>query len=255
VYVDKGGFSAVMTKRFSLDTPRRTIPCKVFLPEGEPGQIILGVHGFAGDMESSVLKKLGEALCEAGKALICFDFPAHGSSTAPDSHLRVDACQEDFRAMAAYIRSTYPGKEYGVFATSFGGYITLLCADFIPDFRMVLRAPAVTMAETFIRKIIPCSREEFLDSAGAWCGFERKMFVSRAFYEDLLENPPEIPPCPLLILHGTEDDVIYFEAVRKIADTYPNVTLIAFPGADHRFKNPGEAQKIVSHATGWFADK
>lgn len=242
----------MLTKKFSITLPERDIPCKVFLPEGDPELVVLGVHGFAGDKDSSVLKRLAQALCENRGALVCFDFPAHGESRAEDSQLRVETCMEDFLAAADYVRGTFPGKRYGVFATSFGGYITLQCAEKIPDFQLVLRAPAVTMAETFISTIIPCGKEEFLEQGGAWCGFERKMFVSRAYYQDLLDNPPRIPHVPLLILHGTADDVIPFEAVRAIAESNPNVKLVPFEGADHRFKRKGEIERIVEAAMGWY---
>lgn len=238
-------------RSFLLDSAGGKIPCRAFLPEGEAELAVLGVHGFAGDKESSVLYKLAEALCLRRGALVCFDFPAHGESRAPDSHLRVHRCMEDFLTVADHIRQQFPGCRYGVFATSFGGYITLLCAERIPDFRMVLRAPAVTMAETFIRRIIPCPEEEFLAAGGAWCGFDRKMFVNADFYRDLLDNPPRIPDCPLLILHGDRDDVIPFGAVERIAKAHANVALVPFPGADHRFKGPGEVEKIVNTAMRW----
>ena len=176
------------TRSFLLDSSGGKIPCRAFLPEGEAELAVLGVHGFAGDKESSVLYKLAEALCLRRGALVCFDFPAHGESRAPDSHLRVHRCMEDFLTVADHIRQQFPGCRYGVFATSFGGYITLLCAERIPDFGMVLRAPAVTMAETFIRRII---------------------------------------------------------------NTHANVLLVPFPGADHRFKGPGETEKIVNTAMRW----
>lgn len=242
-------------EHFQLQTPERVIFCRAFLPEGAPERVILGVHGFAGDKDSSVLKKLAQALCAEQGALICFDFPAHGESQAPDSQLRVENCRADFLTVAEFIRNTYPAKQYGIFATSFGGYIALLCAEQIPDFRMVLRAPAVTMAESFIEKIIPCTRAEFLAAGGAWCGFERKMFVSRDFYQDLLENPPRIPDRPLMVIHGKRDDIIPYTAAAAIGAENPRVRLVTFANADHRFKNPGEIEGIVEQAMDWFSGR
>lgn len=243
------------TKYFHIVTPDREICCKAFLPDAEPDLVVLGVHGFAGDKESSVLTRLGKELCRNRGALVCFDFPAHGESAAPDSQLRVENCRADLLKVASFIRTQFPGRRYGIFATSFGGYTALLCADQLRDFRMVLRAPAVTMASTFTDVIIPCTKEEFLARGGARCGFDRKMFVSADFYRDLLENPPVIPDVPLLILHGDRDDVVPFEAVKKIAETCENVELIPFPGADHRFKGEGESLRIAALATAYFLDR
>lgn len=41
---------------------------------------MIGVHGFAGDKESSMLEKLADSFCLHNSAVITFDFPAHGSS-------------------------------------------------------------------------------------------------------------------------------------------------------------------------------
>lgn len=238
--------------RCFIETEDYDIPCKIFSPETETVGAVIGVHGFAGDKESSVLTALARALVRRGVALVCFDLPAHGDSRAADSFLRVENCKRDLMKVVAFVLQRYPGKAHGIFATSFGGYLTLLCAEALRGFKIILRAPAVTMAESFIEKIIPVTRERFLDDGGAVCGFERKMFVASAFYSDLLEAPPVIPDMPLMIIHGTQDDIIPYAAVRRLAEACPNIRLISVQGADHRFKRPGDLETIVEESMAWF---
>ena len=231
------------------------ISCKLYAPQCDPELVVVGVHGFAGDKESSVLQELGKALCARGSALICFDFPAHGQSQAADHFLRVDHCKRDLLTVAEYVKDRYPRSRYGIFATSFGGYITLLCHEMLIGWDMVLRAPAVTMAQTFAEKIIHVPVEEFLANGGQCCGFERKMFVSADFYQDLLHHSFTIPRQPLMIIHGTKDDVVDYGAVAKLAEKYENIRLVPVENADHRFKNPGEMEIILQSAMKHFLGK
>ena len=69
------------------------IKCKLFLPEsGVIKRVILGVHGFAGDKESSMLSRLAESAVLAENALICFDFPEHEESAQSVDSLTIANC-------------------------------------------------------------------------------------------------------------------------------------------------------------------
>jgi len=237
--------------KFSLPCGEYDIPCKLFVPPfGKPTGIVIGVHGFAGDKNSSVLTQLALALHKEGWGLVCFDFPAHGDSTAPDEALRVDNCKRDLMTVVSWMKAEYPDAAYGLFATSFGGYIALLCADNLKGIRKVLRAPAVTMATALENIVAPITRAELFEN-GAVCGFERKMHVSGSFYRDLLEHPFSIPDEPFVIIHGTEDDVIPFAAVKHLSELHDNIRLIAVEGADHRFKRLGDLEIILENSVPW----
>ena len=93
------------------------IPCKLYAPaDGIIENIILGVHGFAGDKDSSMLEKLAEYACAKNTALICFDFPAHGNSPVNEEMLTVENCKKDFCALVEYVRNHYPHAKKYVFA-------------------------------------------------------------------------------------------------------------------------------------------
>lgn len=238
---------------FELPTQNYNIPCKLFEPEnGQPDFVVVGVHGFAGDKESSVLTALAESLCSNRAALICFDFPAHGHSRADDCFLRVNNCKNDLLTVIGFVIKQFPQKKYGLFATSFGGYISLLCAKQLVNWKIVLRAPAVTMAETFIQRILPISKEDFLEKGGAECGYERTMFVSCDFYRDLLDNKIIVPPYSLMIIHGTNDDIVPYQAIHHLSKIHNNIKLVSIEGANHRFKRTGELECIVEKAISWY---
>jgi len=232
-----------------------TIMCKLFSPETiSIKRIVIGVHGFAGDKESSMLEKLAEKLVEVGTALICFDFPAHGKSPVAETMLTVENCKEDLLAVAEYIRKKYPDAEKSIFATSFGGYIALLCYDLLLEFKFVLRAPAVTMPELLLTNVLHISADTFKSQGFAECGFERKIKLPYSFYAELLkqENPLRKDyQNSMLIVHGDRDDIVPFDVIKDFSEKHSHIKLHIIEGANHRFKNTGEIDQIVA-VTGHF---
>lgn len=238
----------MQTQRFCIKRDY-TICCKLFAPDaGAVSKVLIGVHGFAGDKESSMLRKLAAAVCKQGAALLCFDFPAHGESPVAEEQLTVQNCKADLQAVMAYASVRYPGAEKSIFATSFGGYITLLCADAFPGVPLVLRAPAVTMPRLLLESVLKTSAEAFRNRETILCGFERPLRLPYTFFEDLAaqellgENQVD---APVLIIHGDADDTVPLSDVQAFVKTQKRVTLEILHGANHRFKNPGEMEQIV----------
>lgn len=242
---------------FTLAGEGRSIPCKLYGGE-DPARIrhvILGVHGFCGDMESSALTMLAEAMALRDGTLLCFDFPAHGNSPADGEAFTLENCESDLLAAAEHVRRRFPCADYGLFATSFGGYMALLCADALPDFRMALRAPAVPFAEVLLRNVLRISREAFARAGRVTCGFERKLEVSFEAYRrfEEAEIRSRVYRRPLLVFHGTADDVVPYEQIHAFCARQPNARLVTIPGGDHRFKRPGDMERVVTEAAAYYS--
>lgn len=243
---------------FTLEGERYPIPCKLYsgADPADVKHVILGVHGFCGDMESSALTMLATAMAPHGGAVLCFDFPAHGSSPVEGDAFTLENCKSDLLTVAAHIRRTYPRSDYGLFATSFGGYMALLCADALPDFRMALRAPAVPFGEVLLQNVLRISREEFSGAGRVACGFERKMDVSFGAYRAFAENDLRfrVYRRPLLVFHGTKDDVVPYEQIEAFCDRQPDARLVTVPGGDHRFKRPGDMEGVLAEAVAYYLE-
>lgn len=85
------------------------IKCKIFLPEDQNVKsLIVGVHGFAGDKESSMLEQLAQECSINETALICFDFPAHGESPVQEDMLTIENCKNDLLDVLSHAKSLYP---------------------------------------------------------------------------------------------------------------------------------------------------
>lgn len=234
-----------------LDNGRYPISCKIYAPDDSTAKgVILGIHGFAGDKESPALAMLAERSNREGIALVCFDFPAHGKSAVGEDELTVGNCIRDVLFMADYCREVFPVKDRRIFATSFGGYIALLCADQLADFHMVLRAPAVTIPEHILLDILGMTAEMFKTKSPVQCGFERPIMLPYSFYEDLCQHRvmDREYSDPMLIIHGNRDDIVPRADIEGFCSLHPTMRPASIDGADHRFKNPGELEKAIELA-------
>lgn len=235
---------------FYIKTGRYPVSCKLYTPGADVKGIILGVHGFVGDKESSALCALAEVCADKGIALLCFDFPAHGTSEATEADLTVENCMSDLLDCAAWCCMEYPDAKKYLFATSFGGYITLLCSPKLADFRIVLRAPAITMPEHILTDLLKTTPEDFRRRKTITCGFDRKIDLPYGFYQNLQKHRVSECFCnnPLLIIQGDKDDIVPLNDVVSFCAAHKNATLKIIDGADHRFKNPGEIEKVIAEA-------
>ena len=194
--------------KYNIDSGERQIPCIEYI-NGDVKRVIVALHGFGGDKDSSAIRRLAEAA--GNTATVAFDFPAHGDSTAADSELLVENCIDDFIRVNSFAREKYPDADMCYFATSFGGYILLLSENAIAvDAKIVLRAPAVRMDDTFLSVICRCTEDELLIKGSAECGFERKIDVSYDYYLGLKNNCAieKMISREMLIIYGDRDDVV-----------------------------------------------
>lgn len=231
-----------------LDNGRYILDCKCYLPSNLPvKKVILGVHGFCGDKESSMLSALASAVKSSGVALICFDFPAHGASVLEGDQLTIANCMSDLIFMADWCRREYPDAERLLFATSFGGYISLLCCNELNDFRYVLRAPAVTMPEHILLDLLDITAEAYEQLGVVDTGLERKMKLPYAFYEEMTHYSvmDQDYKQDMLVIHGDADDVVPHADIQAFCKNNPLAKLKVLPGADHRFKRDGDFEKVI----------
>jgi alpha-beta hydrolase superfamily lysophospholipase len=221
----------------SIETERYAIPYKHCLPNGEIRGVVLGVHGFASSKDSATQRAVAKTAVRQNLAAICFDFPAHGDSPIGEECFTVENCKQDLLSAAKHCREQYSDVPKYLFASSFGGYMTLLCKDDLPEFRMVLRAPAVTMGEHVLLDLLETTEEAFRQRGTIPFGAGRPLNVPFRFYEELQNRPVMQQACdqPVLIVHGNQDEVVPYDDVVRFCSAHPTVQLCTLYGAGHEF--------------------
>lgn len=238
------------------------ISTKSYLPQESPKEIIIAVHGFAGDKESSAISLLAKEMTKEGFGVVCFDFPGHGESEVEADKLTIDNCINDIETVEEYIKEKY-GKQMKIdlFATSFGAYIALLkIFKYNTKYnKIVLRAPAIKMDKIFKETLLRETFEEFQKRGITKLGFDRIMNIPFSFYEELKQN--QILKIyknsqKILIIQGTEDDVAPIKDTKELIDLdKANFELFEIQGADHRMKKDGELEKAINKAKEYFLIK
>lgn len=254
-----------MTKTYAtVAGGRYDIPCVCFEPHGRIAEkVIIALHGFGGDKESSAVLRLAEAATDKNYAVICFDFPCHGASPVNEEYFTVDNCIADASRIYAFAKEKYffdasgEGKIH-FFATSFGAFVlaNMLKNDEFAGSKAVFRAPAVMMHETFENVISNYTIAELAKDAVAECGFERKMRLGYGFYADLKDHALEdvFFSNPVLMIYGDRDNVVSPDHMGAFAGARSNIRSKVICGADHRFKNKGELDLVVKYSVDFFEE-
>lgn len=119
----------------------------------------------------------------------------------------------------------------------------------LEDFHIILRAPAVTMPDIFLR-LLGMTAEEFKEKAPCECSPDpaRPLPLPYSFYESIRRcsvfDAPEDAYPPMLIMHGDADPVVPPEDVRRFCRKYPQMDLHMISGCGHDFAAPGALDEM-----------
>ena len=246
-----------MEKYFDLHSADLTIKCKMYYGGGARSSfrhVIMFCHGFAGHKDNEAAKKLSARILAVrdDTALVIFNWPAHGD----DAHtaLSLSDCDAYFSAVLSCIRNELQPQVLDACATSFGGYLLLkyLTDHHADPFRRIcLRCPAVVMYDVLAGTILTPRELQILEQGGTVpAGFDRKVILTKAFMHslrdaDLTRRNFSRWADRILIVQGTADEVVPFEAVRSFA-AKNGIPFLPVEGADHRFLAPGKMDIVIA---------
>lgn len=234
-----------MEKYFEINKNGQNIRCKLYYDKQcAIEKIVLFGHGFAGHKDNGAAKKFADRVLTKykGVAVLIFNLPCHGDDVK--KKLVLSDCMTYLEIVTDYIRTELHTDSIYSYATSFGGYLVLkyIKEHEDPFVKIALRCPAVNMADVLTGTIMKKDELDMIKKGkNVQVGFDRKIEVSRQFLTDLegsdiqkrdyLDHAENI-----LILHGTNDEVVPFEASQSFADNNL-IEFIPVPNADHRFQD------------------
>jgi pimeloyl-ACP methyl ester carboxylesterase len=198
-----------------------------------------------------------------GHACLRLDYLGHGESDGPFERFRVSEAIEDVAAALARVRR--PGQALLLAGSSMGAWIAVTAAarGRIEPAGMVLIAPAIDFVSRRLAEMDPDLRARLaatgsVEVADAWPPFSRYRVTSDFLDDALALEPGDAPlpvPCPVRILHGTEDESVPVETARRLARLLPDAKLTEIPGGDHRLNTHigeilGALEEIEAGRTG-----
>lgn len=235
-----------MQRYFEINENGHNIRSKIYYNDlNDVRRVVLFVHGFGGHKDNGAAEKFAQRLLTKykGVAMITFDLPCHGNDVK--RKLSLSDCDTYITLVIAHIKSRFNTGDIYLYATSFGGYLSLkyIAEHGSPFKKSVLRCPAVNMYDAITNNIMTSSDMEKLKKGkDVPVGFDRKITISSAFLEELKNTDVQQFDYldyaeDMLIIHGDCDEIVPFDASQTFADNNL-INFVAVPKADHRFQNP-----------------
>lgn len=250
-----------MYRYFEINQKEQNIRCKIYSWDLKNIQrIVIFGHGFGGHRDNTAAEKFAERMLSKYKdcALLTFNWPSHGDDAKNTLHL--DDCMKYLSLVILYVQRTFQVDELYSYATSFGGYLMLkyIQEQENPFRKIALRCPAVNMYDVLTTAIISADELARLNSGSSVpVGFDRKIMVSPEFLKELKENDIQQLNYQkyaehIMILHGTDDEIVPFEAGHSFADKN-QISFITVNHADHRFQDEQKMELAINQILGFFA--
>lgn len=205
-------------------------------------KLILMSHGLEGSKDGSKWQAIAEKAPKAGFGTLRFNYRGCGEGIEASEGEFLDSTLtnriSDYRSAIDYVYSidTNIGN-IGVIGSSFGGMVALAAEDVRVKAMVLLATPIhISMnighgeihgTETEVSPLLP---EQIYDDVNRY---------------DISKSIGRIN-CPLLILHGSEDDIVPVEHAYDLY-RYANEPkhLLIVDGADHSFSNTAHIEYIV----------
>lgn len=223
-------------------------------PGVSPAVIWLG--GFRSDMTSTKAAALDEACAGDGRAMLRFDYFAHGESPGDFTAASLSLWLED----ALQIIRRFGGPAPVLVGSSMGGWIALLAtarlkAEGQAPSGLVLIAPAVDFTEKLMWAQFPETIRRQIMEEGVWhrhSAYSPEPYpITRGLIEDarqhLLMDAPLHIGVPMHILQGAQDPDVPMAHVDRFVSLLQRdeVTMTLIPDGDHRLSRPEDIAALV----------
>lgn len=219
--------------------------------------LVIQLHGFGSSKDRPHNILSAAAMREAGAATLRFDLYGHGESGGEFRAHTLYKWISNTMAVIDYARKQ-GYKDLYLAGHSQGGLVAALVAGMEADriSGLILRAPAFlipgaarignmtgrTFDPTHVPDRISIFKEVELDG-----NYVRVAQTIHA--EDAVDRYRG----PVLILHGTEDDVVPLEDSREMANRYANCEMAIMKGETHHFdRHPDQMQSLIR---GWLTGR
>lgn len=214
----------------------------------EKAPCVITLHGLESSKNSGKWPTIAARLYDAGYA--CLRFTFRGCGTGPEKSegefedVSLTGRIHDYQAALQFLQETgkVDMRRLGVMGSSFGGMVAIAAQD--------KRIKALVILST------PYTMLHHQKEAGQYYELPSGRRVKNGFYADLrsynLLDAIRTAP-PILIIHGSLDELVPPEHARKLYDAAPEPKRLEIvEGADHVFSQPEQLNKVIELSLAWF---
>lgn len=199
-------------------------------------------HAFNGQMSN--FRITAKSFAEHGIGALCFNFCGGGvydTSGFPTKEMTLFTEKEELLAVLAYLKAQPTVERIFLFGASQGAMVSAMVAEEHPDDidGMVFLYPGFCIADS-LRLRFPPDEDlpEEIDLFGVEIG--KEYILSMREFETFEEvgNYPK----PILIIHGSDDELAPIAFSKEAVSRYPNAKLVILPHEKHGFTAAGNAK-------------
>jgi len=225
------------------------------LRNGQPGPLVVLVHGFCGNKdENGLFSEFAAYLADRQCNSFRFNMSGIGGSEGDFQNSSIDKQASDLDATVDFLSTRFPQSRLGVVGFSLGAAVALrsnnpkVCS-------YSLWSPAFFPAKDMYPRY---KTPEILESLAAKGYFEKSgLKVGQTMFADLgsfsAEGTLRKIHLPIQIIHGTNDSRISYAsstlAERMLTNGHE---MVKVDGADHSYKNSEHRQYVFQRAASWF---
>lgn len=218
-------------------------------------KIAILMHGFKGDMgydEHKILPTVAHALNKAGLPTLRFDFDGCGKSDGQFVDMTVFSEILDGMKVIDFVRQKVQPKKLYLVGHSQGGVVASMLAAYYHDVvdKLALLAPAATLKDDALQGVcqgVSYDPQHIPDQVmvdGFPVGGD---YFRTAQLLPIYETAQHFPN-PVLLIHGTADQVVSPEASKKYNVILPNSQLHLIEGESHML-NGAKKSEVVQLVT------
>ncbi len=213
-------------------------------------------HGMESAKEGDKSVALASRLAGAGCDVLRFDFSYVGESEGEFIDITVSGEVDDLAGAWTFLAERISGP-IGIVGSSLGGTVAVLFAAEQHQVSALATIAAVAVPGRRARALPEQERRRWREQGSYDLHGIR---VGSAFLADVeqLDVVAAIPRigCPILLTHGTEDEVVPVSDATLICDaTEGRAEVRLFAGADHRFSDPETRAEMLEQIAAWMLDR
>ena len=218
--------------------------------EGGKVPVIMNLHGFGGNKcgYKNLHVQQARAVEKQGAAFVRFDFYGNGESDGEFSDMTFDGLLEDAEDMFNWIKEQdwADSKQIILSGHSMGGYVASTMAPRLKPAKLILQAPGAAMWIGALERVLE------MEEKGIFSADVEGLCFSTNFNKTMHPYEPFAAAKgydgPVLLLKGSEDQMVYEEICQKYMDVYgKNCTYVFVEGGNHNFASL-PTRKVVEDA-------
>jgi len=210
-----------------------------FIPAAPGAPALVVMHGWGGNAE--MMLPLAAPLHAAGYSLLLVDARCHGRSDG-DTFASLPRFAEDIEAALAWLREQpeVDSGALGVIGHSVGAGAALLVAARQPELRAVVSLAAFAHPAAMMRRWLATLRIPYWPLGAYILAYVQRVIGFR-FDAIAPRNTIARVACPVLLVHGLEDETVPVEEAREIhaARAGDAVELLLIPGSHDDYGDIG----------------